>query len=553
MTQAPLISMIVIGIGLAFVFGTIANRLKVSPIAGYLLAGVAVGPFTPGFVGDPAIALQLADIGVILLMFGVGLHFSLRDLLSLRKAVIPSVAAQIGASTALGAGLAWLVGFPAGAGVVFGLSLSVASTVVVLRALQQRRLLETERGRLAIGWLIVQDFITVIALVLIPVLATVSGSQGTGPGFDGGELARTLAFTFGKLAAFIGFMLLVGRRAIPAVLHYAAHSGSRELFRLAVLTVALGVAYIAAELFGVSFALGAFFAGMILSESQLSARAAEESLPLRDAFAVLFFVSIGMLFNPMVVVNDTGALAATVLVVVAGNAAVAFGLARLLGYSLETALFMAAGLAQIGEFSFILGDLGIGLGILSSRAHDLILGASIVSILANPFLVSFSSRLHAHAPGAPLEEEEAPALHPTALSHHTVLVGYGRVGSLVGTTLLERKERFLVIEDADTAAVVLREKGIEVIAGNAVRPEILAAANIKEARLLFIAIPNGFEAGQIIAQSRALNPGLQIIARAHSNDEVEYLMNLTADAVIMGEREIARGMIEHAFGEAARV
>jgi len=545
--------MIVIGIGLAFVFGTIANRLKVSPIAGYLLAGVAVGPFTPGFVGDPAIALQLADIGVILLMFGVGLHFSLRDLLSLRKAVIPSVAAQIGASTALGAGLAWLVGFPAGAGVVFGLSLSVASTVVVLRALQQRRLLETERGRLAIGWLIVQDFITVIALVLIPVLATVSGSQGTGPGFDGGELARTLAFTFGKLAAFIGFMLLVGRRAIPAVLHYAAHSGSRELFRLAVLTVALGVAYIAAELFGVSFALGAFFAGMILSESQLSARAAEESLPLRDAFAVLFFVSIGMLFNPMVVVNDTGALAATVLVVVAGNAAVAFGLARLLGYSLETALFMAAGLAQIGEFSFILGDLGIGLGILSSRAHDLILGASIVSILANPFLVSFSSRLHAHAPGAPLEEEEAPALHPTALSHHTVLVGYGRVGSLVGTTLLGRKERFLVIEDADTAAVVLREKGIEVIAGNAVRPEILAAANIKEARLLFIAIPNGFEAGQIVAQSRALNPGLQIIARAHSNDEVEYLMNLTADAVIMGEREIARGMIEHAFGEAARV
>jgi len=551
MTQTPLIAMIVIGIGLAFVFGTIANRLKISPIAGYLMAGVAVGPFTPGFIADPGLALQLADIGVILLMFGVGLHFSLKDLLSLRKAVIPAVMAQIAISTALGAVIAWFIGFSFGAGLVFGLTLSVASTVVLLRALQNRRLLDTERGRLAMGWLIVQDFITVIALVLIPAFAGLLNPTDSGAGFSGSQLAETLALTFGKFGAFIVFMLVVGRRAIPWILHYVAHTGSRELFRLAVLSVALGVAFAAAELFGVSFALGAFFAGMILSESQLSARAAEESLPLRDAFAVLFFVSIGMLFNPVVVIEDPVALAATVLVVTVGNAAIAFALTRLLGYSLETALIIAVGLAQIGEFSFILADLGIQLGLLTAHARDLILGASILSILANPFLVSFVSRFHpAHPPGVPVEPDAPEELHPTTLANHIVLIGYGRVGSLVGKALKERNEAFLVIEDADKLVAGLRASGVEVLPGNAVRPEVMEAANIRNARLLIIAIPNGFEAGQIVERSRALNARLQIVARAHSNDEVDYLLRLSADTVIMGEREIARGMIEHAFGTA---
>jgi monovalent cation:H+ antiporter-2, CPA2 family len=329
-----------------------------------------VGPFTPGFVGDSSLALQLADVGVILLMFGVGLHFSLQDLLSLKKAVIPSVAAQVAVSASLGGVVAWAIGFPIGATLVFGVALSVASTVVLLRSLQSRRLLDTDRGRLAIGWLIVQDFITVIALVLIPAFAELLKGQQAGGGFDGGRLFDTLALTFGKFAAFVIFMLLVGRRVIPAILHYVAHTGSRELFRLAVLSVALGVAFLAAELFAVSFALGAFLAGMILSESQLSARAAEESLPLRDAFAVLFFVSIGMLFNPMVLVNDTAALAASVLVVILGNGSIAFGLTRLLGYSIETALVMAVGLAQIGEFSFILADLGIGLNLITTSARS---------------------------------------------------------------------------------------------------------------------------------------------------------------------------------------
>ncbi|HXJ01847.1 MAG TPA: YbaL family putative K(+) efflux transporter [Micropepsaceae bacterium] len=549
MTQAPLISMLVIGLGLAFVFATLANRLKLSPIAGYLLAGVAVGPFTPGFIGDPTIALQLADVGVILLMFGVGLHFSLHDLMALKKAVIPSVFAQVAISASLGAAVAWAIGLPLGGAVVFGSALSVASTVVLLRSLQNRRLLDTERGRLAIGWLIVQDFVTVVLLVLIPAFAQLLKAQETGAAFDGAQLFETLALTFGKLAAFIGIMLVVGRRAIPALLHYVAHTGSRELFRLAVLSVALGVAFLAAELFGVSFALGAFFAGMILSESQLSARAAEESLPLRDAFAVLFFVSIGMLFNPMVLVNDTAALGASVLVVIVGNGVIAFALTRLLGYSVETALLIGVGLAQIGEFSFILADLGIGLDLLTARGRDLILGSSIIAILVNPFLAALASRIHpAHPPGKPVQDDAPPELHPTALTHHIVLVGYGRVGNLVGRALRDRNETFLVIEDSDKLVGSLHEAGIEVIPGNAVQPRVLDAANVKAARLLFIAIPNGFEAGQIVEQARARNPMLQIVARAHSNDEVEYLLKLSANAVIMGEREIARGMIEHAFG-----
>jgi CPA2 family monovalent cation:H+ antiporter-2 len=416
--------------------------------------------------------------------------------------------------------------------------------------MQNRRLLDTERGRLAIGWLIVQDFITVMALVLIPALAEWLKAQDGGVSFSGAELVETLALTFGKLLAFIVFMLVVGRRTVPALLHYVAHTGSRELFRLAALSVALGVAFLAAELFGVSFALGAFFAGMILSESQLSARAAEESLPLRDAFAVLFFVSIGMLFNPMVLVNDTAALSLSVLIVVIGNGAVAYGLTRLIGYSVETALLIAVGLAQIGEFSFILADLGISLNLLPVRARDLILGTSILTILANPFLVALAMRIHpAHPPGEPVEPDAPVELHPTALSHHVVLVGYGRVGSLIGRALLERHETFLVVEDADRLVASLHESKIEVIPGNAVNQRVLAAANVRHARLLLIAIPNGFEAGQIVQQSRALNPQLRIVARAHSNDEVDYLMRLSADAVIMGEREIARGMIEDAFGK----
>lgn len=552
--SSSLIAIVVIGLVLAFVFGTIANRLRISPLVGYLLAGVAVGPFTPGFVADQALASQLAEIGVILLMFGVGLHFSLSDLLSVRRIVLPGATVQIIVSTMLGTGVARLLGWSTGVGIVFGLALSVASTVVLLRTLHDRRLIDSERGRIAVGWLVYQDLLTVIALVLLPPLSGLlrDGDPGTG-GPDPGALALTLGFTLAKVAAFIALMLMVGRRVIPALLHYIAHTGSRELFRLAVLAVALGVAFVAAELFGVSFALGAFVAGMVLSESQLSQRAAEESLPLRDAFAVLFFVSVGMLFDPAVLVREPGPLAGTLLVVMLG-AATAFLIVRVRGYPIGTALLIAAGLAQIGEFSFILADLGIGLGVLPPRARDLILGTSILSILVNPILFAALERFRtwierreagAVAPAAARETTQEE-LRPTLLTGHAVLIGYGRVGRLVGDTLKQDGWPLLVIEDAAEAIERLRAQGIEAIAGNAAEDPVLHAANLAQARLLLVAIPNAFEAGQIVQQARAANPALEIVARAHFDAEVDHLMQFGANRVIMGEREIAHAMLEHA-------
>src|ERR1700686_3265314 len=382
--DSPLIATIVGGIGLAFILGTIANRLRVSPLVGYLLAGVLVGPFTPGFVADEALAAQLAEIGVILLMFGVGLHFSLKDLMSIRAVVIPGAVAQVTASTLLGMAFAWVLGWTGTGAFAFGVALSVASTVVLMRALQDRRVVETERGHVVVGWLVVQDLLMVIVLVLLPPIAGAFGPGGGAGAIDYGALALSVGITLGKVVAFVALMLLVGRRAIPLLLHYIAHTGSRELFRLAVLSVALGVAFVAAQLFGVSFALGAFFAGMTLSESELSQAAAEESLPLRDAFAVLFFVSVGMLFDPTILVQAPLAVGGVLALIVVGNPCLAFIAARLFGGRLDAALLLAAGLAQIGEFSFILADLGIGLGILSERARHLILAASILSILINP-------------------------------------------------------------------------------------------------------------------------------------------------------------------------
>src|SRR5215204_2456211 len=401
--HTSLIATIVIGLGLAFVCGVLANRLRLSPLVGYLVAGVLVGPFTPGFVADQTLAPQLAEIGVILLMFGVGLHFSLKDLLAVRSIAVPGALGQIALVTLLGFGLAQIFGWGWGAGVIFGLALSVASTVVVLHVLQERRLLETERGRIAVGWLIVEDLVMVLALVLIPALAGLMGGQPAGQteGEGGGLVAwleprsiwGALGVTLVRVGAFIALMLVVGRRLIPWVLHYVAHTGSRELFRLAVLAMALGVAFGSAELFGVSFALGAFFAGMILAESPLSQRAAQETLPLRDAFAVLFFVSVGMLFDPTILVTQPGPVLATFAIIVVGNALAAFAIVLAFRYSLRTALTLAASLSQIGEFSFILAGLGVDLKILPEVGRDLILAGALLSILVNPMLFIAVDRL----------------------------------------------------------------------------------------------------------------------------------------------------------------
>ncbi|WP_273432490.1 cation:proton antiporter [Chitinibacter tainanensis] len=389
--DTPLLTTLVLGLGLAYLFGMLAQRCRMPPLIGYLCAGIIVGPFTPGPLANQALANELAEVGVILLMFGVGLHFSLKDLLSVKKIAIPGAVLQIACATALGMGLAWAMGWPSGEGLVFGLALSVASTVVLLKALQKYELEQTPQGRIAIGWLIVEDLAMVLILVLLPALAGLLG--GTSSGHGDVALGQLILMTLLKVAAFVTFMLVVGRRVIPWVLEKTVWTGSRELFRLGVLAIALGVAYGAAHLFGVSFALGAFFAGMVLAESEFSHRAAEESLPLRDAFAVLFFVSVGMLFNPAIILEQPLALLGTVLVIVVGKSLAAWGIVRLYGYNNAVASTIAASLAQIGEFSFILASMGMALGLLSTDANALIIAGALLSILLNPPLFSILTRL----------------------------------------------------------------------------------------------------------------------------------------------------------------
>jgi len=464
----PLIATIVMAFVLAFILGAVAQRLRVSPLVGYLLAGIAAGPFTPGFVADQHLATELAEIGVILLMFGVGLHFSLKDLLSVKAIAIPGAVVQIAVATILGMGLAHLMGWSLGGGLVFGLALSVASTVVLLRALQERRLLESEQGRIAVGWLIVEDLAMVLALVLLPAMSGALGGRSVANSealalFGSSNIEYTLGLTIGKVAAFVVLMLVVGRRVIPWIMQWVAHTGSRELFRLAVLAIALGVAYGSALLFGVSFALGAFFAGMVLSESPLSHRAAEETLPLRDAFAVLFFVSVGMLVDPSILLRQPLELLGTLLVVVIGKSVAAYMIVRVFGYEKLTALTISASLAQIGEFSFILAALGVDLGLMPAAGRDLILAAAILSILINPFFFMALDRLRPRLTrkiAEPAEERQAKeqpaALVPTLQSGHTVLVGYGRVGRLIAEGLRGGGIPFLVIEDGGDAVESLR-------------------------------------------------------------------------------------------------
>lgn len=596
--DTPLITMIVAGLVLAYIFGMVANRLRLPPLVGYLLAGVLVGPYTPGFVADQALGAELAELGVILLMFGVGLHFSLKDLLSVRALAIPGALVQIAVATLLGAGLGTLLGWGLGASVLFGLALSVASTVVLLKALQDRRLIETERGRIAVGWLIVEDLAMVLALVLVPAFASSAGSvAGIHDPFVSfvERVLRTdvglwgaLALTLLKLAAFAGFMMIVGRRAIPWALHITAHTGSRELFRLAVLAIALGVALGSAVLFGVSLALGAFFAGMILSESELSHRAAQETLPLRDAFAVLFFVSVGMLFNPAILVTDPLPVLATVFIIVVGKSLAAFGIVLLFRRPAGTALTISASLAQIGEFSFILASMGVALAIFPPAAQDLIVAGALISIVLNPAVFWAAELLRPHvearvaqsraaqmerdgvieppmtaadapAPSGPLTSDaptnpdsvlgEDEVAEPTEQKDHTVLVGYGRVGSVVGQGLHSANSPVVVIEDSDHSIAAAREAGLEVVVGNAASAEVLNLANVAGARTLLIAIPDGFEAGSVCEQGRKLGPAVRIIARAHSTDEETHLRSLGADVVIMGEREIGLGMLAWLRGE----
>ncbi|WP_129992296.1 MULTISPECIES: YbaL family putative K(+) efflux transporter [unclassified Rahnella] len=541
--STPLITTIVGGLVLAFLLGMLANRLRISPLVGYLTAGVLAGPFTPGFVADTSLAPELAEIGVILLMFGVGLHFSLKDLLAVKSIAIPGAVAQIAVATLLGMGLSRLMGWDLATGLVFGLCLSTASTVVLLRALEERQLIESQRGQIAIGWLIVEDLVMVLTLVLLPAFSGMLESHHSSPV----ELLTGLAVTIGKVIAFMVLMMVVGRRMVPWILAKTASTGSRELFTLSVLALALGIAYGAVEFFDVSFALGAFFAGMVLNESELSQRAAHDTLPLRDAFAVLFFVSVGMLFDPMILVREPLTVIATLAIIMFGKSIAAFLLVKMFGHSKRTALTISVSLAQIGEFAFILAGLGISLGLLSEHGRNLVLAGAILSIMFNPLLFTLLEKYLAKTEtieDQSIEEAvEDEKQIPFDLCNHALLVGYGRVGSLLGEKLQAAGIPLVVIENSRPRVEALRDQGISTVLGNAANQEVMDLARLDCARWLLVTIPNGYEAGEIVASARTKRPNIEIIARAHYDDEVTYIMERGADRVVMGEREIANSML----------
>jgi len=528
------------GFVLAFTLGALANRLRLSPLVGYLLAGVLAGPYTPGFIGDPELAPQLAEVGVILLMFGVGLHFSLRDLMSVRNIAIPGAIGQTLVATLLGWGLSELMGWRHIEGLIFGFSLATASTVVLLRAMEERRLLDTRRGKIAVGWLIVEDLACVIALVLIPALAGALGEGGTGSA-NAVDVAKTLAITFGKVAAFVAFMLIVGRKAIPWVLERIAGTGSRELFTLAVLSIAMGVAFGSAELFGVSFALGAFFAGMLLNESEFSHQAAQDSLPMRDAFAVLFFVSVGMLFDPGILIEHPWQVLATTLIIVFGKSAAAYVIVRAFGHPNSTALTISTSLAQIGEFAFIIAGLGLSLNILPKDGHDLVLASALITIMLNPLLFMGLDRWQARAEARAAREArvEPSKLGPITASGHVIVVGYGRVGRQLAQLLHDRDVQVVVVESDADRVTAARASGLQTVRGNVANELVMLEAAPERAKLAVFAMPKALEAGEAIERLKVINPAISVLARAHSEVEVKHLLAHGADAAVLAERELA--------------
>ncbi len=550
--ETALIATIAAGLGLAFILGYLATKLSLPAIVGYLLAGVAVGPFSPGYTADTGLAAQLAEIGVILLMFGVGLHFSLRDLMNVRGVVVPGALVGMTALTLAGTGLATLWGWPLGSAITFGLCICISSTVVVIRSFEQRSSLATGAGKLAIGWMVVEDLVMVIALVMLPALAPIMG------GVAGDEASATplwmaLGLTLLKVAAFSALMYFVGRRSIPWLLWQVARTGSRELFTLSVLASALGIAVGAAVLFDVSFALGAFFAGLVVSESDMSHQAAADALPLKDAFAVLFFVSVGMLFDPGILLREPiKVLSIVALVMLVKPTVAAFMLLRLRKSS-HSALNVGASLGEIGEFSFILAGLAITLELIDADGRSLILAAAIVSISLNPLLFAAIPRVRnwlqerGRLVNAIEERSDIPVDAGEAMHDHAIIVGYGRVGGTIGRALAERHEKFMVIEHDRVLVDRLREQGITTVYGDAARPGILEKAFPTRARLLVVATPDPFQARQVVELAREVRPDIDIVVRTHTSAEQAYFEKLAVGRAVMGERELALGMAHYAL------
>ena len=551
--ELSLITTIAAALGFGLLFGMIAVRLKLPALVGYLAAGIVIGPATPGFVADVSLASQLAEIGVMLLMFGVGLHFSLRDLLDVRKIALPGAILQIAVATLMGIGMSWLWGWSLGAGLVFGLALSVASTVVLLRALESRGVLDSMNGRIAVGWLVVEDLVTVLVLVLLPALAGPLGGKGA----EGDtSLLVALGKTLLQVGAFVAFMLIVGRKLFPWFLWKVAKTASRELFTLSVIAAAVGIAYGSSELFGVSFALGAFFAGMVLRESDLSHRAAEESLPLRDAFSVLFFVSVGMLFDPMVLVQSPWKVLGVVLVIIFGKSIAAMLLVLALRYPLNTAITVSASLAQIGEFSFILAALGISLGLMPQEGQSLILAGAIISIAVNPLLFTAieplqrwlraNSQAVRNMEASPDPLAELPMTVPhERLTGQVVLVGFGRVGRRIADELTAQGVHFVVAEQNREVVDMLRRRDQPAVVGNAAEPAVLIQAHIARASVLVIATPDTFHVRTMVETAKMLNPTIRCVVRTHNEEEAELLRKETGGKVFLGEHELAGSMTRY--------
>ena len=552
--SVTLISTIAAGLGLALIMGFIAARLRLPVLVGYLTAGIIIGPATPGFVADVELSSQLAEIGVMLLMFGVGLHFSLDDLLAVRRIALPGAVVQITVATALGMAVSATWGWSLAAGLVFGLALSVASTVVLLKALEHRGVLDSVNGRIAIGWLIVEDLVMVLVLVVLPALAVWLGGATESAGDR--SLLETFGLTVAKVSVFIVLMLVVGRRLFPWLLWQIARTGSRELFTLCIIAAAVGIAYGSAELFGVSFALGAFFAGMVMRESPLSYRAAEESLPLRDAFSVLFFVSVGMLFDPDVLISEPLHVLMVLAIIIFGKSLAAFFIVLLFRYPLNTALTVSASLAQIGEFSFILVGLGVSLGLLPSEGQSLILSGAIISIALNPVLFKAIEPAQAWIRSRSklaqaLERPDDPlaALPMTTdlkrLTGHVVIIGYGRVGRRIGEALIAHGISIVVAEQNREIVERLRSSGIAAVSGDASDPAVLLQAHVHRASILVIATPDTLNVRKMIEVARTVNPRIQTVVRTHSEEEAVLLEKEQAGKVFLGEHELAIGMIEH--------
>ena len=560
--NVSLIALIAAGLGLAMLLGLVASRLRVPPLVGYLLAGVMIGPGTPGFVADVALAGQLAEIGVMLLMFGVGLHFSLDDLLAVRKIAAPGAVVQIAAATVLGGAAAVSWGWPVGEAVVFGLALSVASTVVLLRALESKGILDSTNGRIAVGWLVVEDLAMVLVLVLLPALAPLLGAKDAAPMADASTLALTVGITLAKVAAFIATMLVVGRRAFPRLLWLVARTGSRELFTLCVVAAAVGVAYASALLFDVSFALGAFFAGMMMRESEFSHRAAEDSLPLRDAFSVLFFVSVGMLFDPAVLMESPLKVVVVVAIILIGKTLAAVALVLAFRYPLNTALTVGASLAQIGEFSFILAGLGQALGLMSAEGQNLILAGAIITIALNAALFAAIepaqvwARAHsAWARRLDLRDDPLAALPMTTdrklLSGQVVVVGFGRIGKHIASVLEERHIHYIIADSNREVVEAVRRSGKPAVSGDASDPIVLVQAHITKAAMLVVTIPDPIASRQMVDIARKLNPHIETVLRADTEDGAELLRRDKMGEVFVGEQELARGMARYISGRLA--